>query len=72
MSTAPHHRRAGHQEVARSLTCEEPRDKGGDQRGLSATVDPREELEEQPVLCHGMDHSGHGEHGPQQAVVERD
>lgn len=61
-----------HKVATRSLTCKEPGGDSGRKRSLGAAVDAGEELEEQPVFCHGVDHAGHGKHGAQQAAVGRE
>lgn len=72
MSTALGCRGTEHKVATRSLTRKEPGGDSGRKRSLCAAVDAGEELEEQPVFCHGVDHTGHGKHGAQQAAVGRD
>lgn len=48
-------------------TCNDTRHNGGKHRGLRFLVHAGEETEQQAILSHGKDYTGHGEHGAQQA-----
>lgn len=43
-------------------TCYQARSQSGQERGLGASVDPGQDAEQQSVLRHGVDNSGHGKH----------
>lgn len=52
------------------FTCKSPRNYSGYDGGACADMDPGKTPEKEPVLCHGVDHPRHGEHGTQEAGGE--
>lgn len=43
-------------------TCYNARSNSSQERGLGTSVDPGQDAEQQPILRHGVDNSGHGKH----------
>lgn len=54
-----------------SLTCHDSRHNSRQQWSFGSLVHPGKETEEQPVLCHSVYHSRHGEHGAQQTTIKK-
>lgn len=55
----------------KELTCYYSRHSSRQQWSSGSLVHPGKGTEEQPVLCHSVDHSRHGEHGAQQATIKK-
>ena len=49
------------------FTCKNSRSQGGHDGGTGAGVDAGKSPKEEPIICHWVDHTGHGEHGTQEA-----
>lgn len=60
------HQTAGFHIITCKSTCHNPRHDGGNEGRLGLLVHAREEAEQQPILSHGVDHTGHRKHGAQQ------